>query len=242
MGVAARTTMEVNRPGKVASTTATIIDRAGIVISAIALVVAIIGAIYSLWLAVGWSNQPFLGAMTSRNLVVNGTTPLQVDTWPGVQAGLRPYDKILTVDNTSFDGQTDPGPKLNQLLATIPTGMSIPVEIFRAATTGSLTMGCPQSTIEMVTAEGATCKFSVILQKMPTGDFLFQFGIGFGTAVVLLVLGAVLWLLRRRQPLVRWLVVVCAAGSYAIIGRFEIVTTFQTGLYWSLAVCLLAGA
>ncbi len=131
MSVAARTTMEIKKPGKVASTAATMINRAGIVFSALVLVAAVIGVIYNLWLAIGWYNQPFLGVMTSRTLVVNGTSPLQSGTWPGLEAGLRPYDQILAVNNMSFEGQTDPGPKLNQLLATIPTGMSFPVKVFR---------------------------------------------------------------------------------------------------------------
>ncbi len=179
--------------------------------------------------------------MTSRTLVVNGTSPLQSGTWPGLEAGLRPYDQILAVNNMSFEGQTDPGPKLNQLLATIPTGMSVPVKVFRLATAGSLTMGCPQSRVELVTSEGVRCNYSVILQRVPLSDFLFQFGVGFVCAIVLLILGTLLWLVRRRQPMVRWLVVICGIAAYAIVGRFEIVSTFQTGLYWSLAICLLAG-
>src|SRR5258706_896133 len=242
MSVAARTTMEIKKPGKVASTAATMINRAGIVFSALVLVAVVIGVIYNLWLANGWYNQPFLGVMTSRTLVVNGTSPLQSGTWPGLEAGLRPYDQILAVNNMSFEGQTDPGPKLNQLLATIPTGMSVPVKVFRLATAGSLTMGCPQSRVELVTSEGVRCNYSVILQRVPLSDFLFQFGVGFVCAIVLLILGTLLWLVRRRQPMVRWLVVICGIAAYAIVGRFEIVSTFQTGLYWSLAICLLAGA
>jgi signal transduction histidine kinase len=242
MSVAARTTVELQKPGNFGSAAVSMVDRAGIIISGLSLVAATIGVIYGLWLAIGWYNQPFLGVMTSHSLVVNGTTPLQSGTWPGLVAGLRPYDKILAVNDTNFEGLTDPGPALNQAIATIPTGMTTNVKIFRPASgTKSLTMGCPQSGIELVTPDGATCNYKVIIQHFPLNDFLFQFGIGFVCAILLLIFGLALWLVRRRQPMVRWLVLLCAAGAYTVVGRFEIVTTFQTGLFWSLAVCVVSG-
>src|ERR1044071_6861664 len=107
MSVAARTTMEIQKPGKLGSATATMTDQAGIIISAVALIAAAVGVIYGLVLAIGWYNQPFLGVMTSHTLVVNGTTPLQSGTWPGLQSGLRPYDKILAINDTNFENLTE---------------------------------------------------------------------------------------------------------------------------------------
>src|SRR5436190_7685972 len=107
MSVAARTTVEI--PNRRSGLGLAFWDRLGIALSGLALVVGTVAVLYTLVLGINWYSQPFLGAMTSSTLVVNGTRPLGSETWNGLQAGLRPNDRILNLDGVQFDGTENPG-------------------------------------------------------------------------------------------------------------------------------------
>src|SRR4051794_17761595 len=101
MSIAARSTSEIELPGKSGSTTASLTNRAGILLTGAVLVIAAIGLIYYASLAITWYNHPFLGLLTSNNLVVLGTRPLENGSWPGLEAGLKQYDRILRLESST---------------------------------------------------------------------------------------------------------------------------------------------
>jgi signal transduction histidine kinase len=237
MSVAGRTSVEANVTRRRSGVSLALLDRLGIALAGLGLVAGIVAVVYAVVLGINWYSQPFLGAMTSSTLVVNGTRPLGSENWTGLAAGLKTNDQILKLDDVSFAGVDSPGRLFNQELAQRRFGQEVTVEVFRL---GRVRVTRPECT--NYTAEGSTCAYTYRLIQFPFGDFLIQFGIGFAVAVILLVIGAVLFALRRHQPVARLSTAMCAALAYVAMGRFDLVTTYQGTLEWVFAVCVLAGA
>src|SRR5206468_4199892 len=162
---------------------------------------------------INWYSEPFLGVMTSSTLIVNGTRPLGGENWPGLAAGLNTNDQILKLDDVSFAGVDNPGGLLNQELGKRRFGQEVTVEVFRPT---KQRVPSPECTV--YTSDGATCAYTYRLEQFPFGDFLIQFGLGFAVAVILLVIGGVLWALRRHQPAARLGTAMCAALAYVAMG------------------------
>ncbi|HLY28965.1 MAG TPA: GAF domain-containing protein [Aggregatilineales bacterium] len=231
--------MEIEVPTRARSSLSLLLDKIGSVLSGLSLVAAALGLIYCLILALGWYNQPFLGVMTSHSLTVGTTQPLTDEKWPGLLAGLQAGDQILALDKTSFENLADPGPALDSALAADTTGQLVTVRIFRPAQPNRLQINCPG--FESATAEGIICNYQLRLVHFPLADFAFQFGIGLLVALVILVMGATLWVLRRAQPNARLVTALCAAGAMTILGRFELLSTYRTALLFAAATCFLSG-
>src|SRR5579859_5110183 len=87
------------------SSTTDSVDLFGLGLAVLVLIVAGISLVYLLVLAFNWYNAPFLGAIITDSLTVNGNDhPLTSANWNGFQAGLRDNDQIVGI--TSQDGQT----------------------------------------------------------------------------------------------------------------------------------------
>ncbi|MEP7288095.1 MAG: GAF domain-containing protein [Chloroflexota bacterium] len=182
--------------------------------------------------------------MTTNTLSVGMARPLQSESWSGLKAGLRVNDQILQMhsethltEDVVFDGSVS---LLNGAMARLTPGELVTVQVLRPANGKSLTPSC--ANFESVTADGVVCNYSFRVVQMPLPDFLLQFGVGFIVALILLAIGGVTLILRWWQSTPRLIAVICAAGAFAVVGRFELLTTFQMVLPWSLVVCVLAGA
>ncbi len=236
MSVAARTTVEPEVAARRTGLVLAFWERVGIALSGFALVLGIAGVLYAAVVGVNWYKQPFLGAMTSNTLIVNGTRPLSGERWPGLESGLKPNDRILSIDDVSFEEAANPGALFNQTLANRRTGQEIRVQIFRPSK-----LRVPRAECSVYTPDGAYCTYTFRLVQMPVVDFLIQYGIGLVVAVILLVIGVVVWMLRRHQTAARLTAVMCAALAYIAIGRFNLASSFQGTLMWIAAVCVLGG-
>src|SRR5215831_18256409 len=183
MTVAARTTNEaelsVQRRSLQQSATW---DSAGIALSGIALLVGLLLVLYSLIPALQWYNTPFPGIVTSYSLIVTGTRGLTTGSWMGLDAGLKPNDRLikLTYDGTSgpvdvkFDSNVD---LYNQTLAHLRFGQQVTIQVLRPERSKIPRPECPA-----YTSTGTLCNYTFRLDRVPLGDFLIQYGIGFGTA------------------------------------------------------------
>src|SRR5258708_16027476 len=244
MSVAARTTAEVEIARQGEHAAASTFERASVMLTGAALVASTLGLLVTLVLALIWFNHPFLGVLTSNTLVVTTARPLDQGSWAGLNAGLRPFDRILRIhgersvpDFVELDGKSDAVALYDNALKQLTVGELTTIQVFRALPPNTLDPHCPTVS---VTSDGAICTFSFRVFQMPTDDFLVQFGIGFAVALVMLGIGAAVWLLRRHQANARLVSVLCAAATFVVIGRFDQSTTFQLGLWWALAVCVLS--
>jgi hypothetical protein len=140
----------------------------------------------------------------------------------------------LGIDDVSFRGVDNPGALFNQTLASRRTGQEIKVQVFRPSK-----LRMPRAECNVYTPEGAYCTYTFRLVQMPVVDFLIQYGIGLIVAVILLVIGVLVWTFRRHQTAARLTGVMCAALAYIAIGRFNLASSFQ-GTLMIAAVCVLA--
>src|SRR5258708_14372053 len=218
MSVAAQTSMDIDVPENTRSGLDSIAGAVGIALSGVLLAVAIVGVVYTLLLGSRWYNEPFLGVFTSHTLVVSSIRPISGEAWTGIAAGLRTDDKILAVNDVSFEDVADPGPLFNNTLASLQNGDTVKVKIFRQVSSITTTATCPGA--ETVFG-GANCVYSVPLQHVPLPDFVFEFGIGFVVAVILLAIGALLRIVRRRQPSARLVTIPSAAPPLVVRGPID---------------------
>jgi hypothetical protein len=238
MGVAARTTSEVEISGRRKILSDSFWDRVGLGLTIVAMVSAIVLVLYCTILAIQWYNQPFFGALTSDRLMVNGTRPLGNENWTGLVGGLLPYDKIQKISDknasVTFTDENGSARQLNEFLSRIDTGTLVTVEVYRPGPFKTFPQGCRN-----ISAQGATCTYQFrVLGKMPIVDFLAQFGIALLVSIALLVMGGAMWVLRRNSIAGRLLIDICAMGAIAVMGRFESVTTFMLIPVWILSICI----
>jgi signal transduction histidine kinase len=237
MNVAARTTTEIDMPDRRRGLSALTWERVQVGIAGAALLIGALAVLLALYLAISWYNRPFLGVMISpqvSKLTINDMTPLGGENWTGLQAGLRPDDRILKLDDISFENVSNPERLLTQALSERRFGQEITLQVFREV---QYRISRPRQ-CAVSTAEGATCNYTYRLMQMPVADFVAQFGVGFVVALVILGIGALLWFLRRHLPAARSTSILCGALAIIIIGRFELVTTYQTTLLFVLAACI----
>src|SRR5579864_1911554 len=115
-----------------------VVDLIALGLALLVLVIASVSIAYLFVLAVNWYNTPFLGALITDTLAVNGNAhPLTSADWNGFQAGLRDGDQIVSIkaqngQTLNFDpNATDIGQQLNTFLASLSHGQIVQVEIQR---------------------------------------------------------------------------------------------------------------
>jgi signal transduction histidine kinase len=202
--------------------------------ASLALLVAIGAAVLGLLWAVQWYNHPFAGAIMYRTGTVIGARPLAGGTWAALEAGVKPGDRLLSIDDRVVLG-ANAGQALNAYLATLPFGHVARVEVLRDFRDASaLAPECAE-----ITGGIAQCTFSVRLDQFPFADWLGYFGISFFVAVCFIGLSIWLWLKHRHIEAIRALIVTLAAGVLIAIGRFEIGSTymFEVPMKIGLALC-----
>jgi signal transduction histidine kinase len=216
-------------------------DRLETILTAVAMVSAALGVVYGLALAIRWYNQPFLGLLTSEQLVVSDTRPVGDNLWQGFNAGIQPRDQILKLEELTgekrsftFKDVPNPGAVLNEALSTMHIGQNVSIEIFRPSK-----LYVPKVECSLYTSQGAQCTYPVQLLQIPFNDLFVQYIIGLLVAVVLLVIGGLIFRLRRHQSAPRLVTCLCAAMAYSVVGRFEMLTTYRTTIPWLFAMCMV---
>lgn len=241
MSVIAQTKSEIELPAQ-RQWTGQILGRVTTTLIAATLLLAAAAIVVGLGFALSWYNHPFIGAFTNSNLIVERIQPFAAEGWAGYNAGIRHNDRFLSIasdisiqEPVVLDGIADAANKLNQALSRLTTGENVTVEVFRLSNTND---GVP----DCAATNEATCSFKFTVAQIPLVDFLIHFGIPFLLAVILVIIGVIIWVLRRHQLSGRLLTLICGAGALMLMSRFDLITTYQMGLFWSLGVGLLSGS
>src|SRR5262249_52770399 len=112
-------------------------ERIGMVLAALGTVVAVAAAIFYLVLALNWHSQPFIGAMLTHTMTVDGSLPLTAGTWAGLKAGLQRGDQIVGVNGTALPGDYDAASQeYETLIRSLTDGQTIKIEFERPAPNG----------------------------------------------------------------------------------------------------------
>ncbi|MDX1991013.1 MAG: GAF domain-containing protein [bacterium] len=221
--------------------------RVGVLLLAAVVTIGLV--IYSLVLAVGWVNRPFLGVMLTHQISVNGGQPSGDEGWPGLSAGLLRGDRILQINSTEITNQDALDEAMRafagserQYITVIferpaPGGV-IPMMAVEETENATL-VNCPASDIDMQ-REVALCRVTYTQAPFPTRDLIAFFITPFVSGVAVLVIGLLLLALRGRQPEAFLPIIGCFLLTLFMTGIFDGSTTHETGVMW-LSACVILG-
>jgi signal transduction histidine kinase len=196
-------------------------------------------------LALNWRQIPFIGAMFTPLLVVDGSQSLSAAPWPGLEAGLRRLDRIVAInDDVLYDPQTDSASdyviiheRYFAALAKLAPGAVITVEFERPAVAGQV--DCPANSQPAALGD---CRISYTVGELPLIDFIGFFVVPFITAVMTWGIGAAILVLRPNQPAARLISVLTFALAVLLAGLFDIDVTHAYLPFWLIATVILGGS
>jgi signal transduction histidine kinase len=219
-------------------------QRSAMIITVTAAVVAVAAMILYLVLALNWSKQPFMGALMSRTLVIDGSQPTQTGTWPGLVAGLERLDRITSINGQKLSANPTDYETAYQAFLAISSRFHpnrvIRIEFERPARNGVVTT-TRSVRCEAVVNGIAPCAVSLPLRSFPVTDFVALFVIPYASGLLLLVAGLVLLRMRSSQPTALLVSTLCFSQSIFIAGLFDQNTTRLLIPLWIFATVMSGG-
>ncbi|MBK8022453.1 MAG: hypothetical protein IPK19_13755 [Chloroflexi bacterium] len=220
-------------------------DRTGVILLWATVLIAIITAVLALLNAVNWTGQPFLGAVTTRTLVVDSTAPIDLSTWPGLSAGLQTGDRLTAINEIRLvptgDPTSDSARTLNDVLGALAVGDRVTVEFLRPTTAGVTRMNSTEVCADPVD-ELAPCTLSAVLERFPESDFLALFLIPFVSGIIALIIGIALMVARSRVLEVRLGAAFILMYSIFATAFFDLNTTQQLTRLWLIGTVLMGSS
>ncbi len=156
--------------------------------------------------------QPFLGGFVEHTLLFNDYGAAGPNQLPAFAAGAQPGDPLLRVDGARVDSASDIAAVLSRKLV----GDSI-----------TLTLG---------PAGAAERDITVPLTVFPAREFMALFAVPYFVGLVYLVIGLVVFWLRRHEVAGRAFVLFCTAAAVGLGGILDLYTTHWFTWAWTLAV------
>ena len=151
-------------------------------------------AVVALLQGIGATRQVFPGFFFHKNGTV---AALQRGAWEGPSAGMRPGDLVIAVNGVALENGDD----LRHFLAAHPPGTRAEFEVRRRNS-------------------AETLRVSVRLRHLTTGDILATFVLPYGIGVIYLLLGAVIFFVKRTY-------VAALAMSVCVVASIYHMTTFD---------------
>ena len=211
--------------------------RLGVALTATIGSVAIVSCVIYLALALGWFNRPFLGAMVSRSLVVDGALPVSRVAWPGLQAGLQRLDHIIAINGQpladSPQNYDQAVSNYHQIMSALPPGSTVTID-FNRLSEGDIE--CPG-----VASRIGDCRISYRLSTfgfVPLSGFFIA---PYVTGLISLFVGFAVLRLRPHQPVARLVSRVALLLALLMVGLFDISSTHTLIPLW-LVVTIALGA
>ncbi len=206
-------------------------------------VVVVLAAVLYLAQAFQWRGQPFIGALVTRTLTVDGSLPVnELASWSGLSVGLQRGDHITAINGTTFSTDYEQADaEFAALLSTLKLGDTVSVSFERLMVDGE---------VEQVGAEVcgavengiASCTVSFPLTAFPGADFLADFVVPYLSGIVSIAIGILLIVLRPYKPTAQVIAVVCLMIGIFSAGMFDLNTTFSMTPFWIIATSLGGGA
>ncbi|HVU10815.1 MAG TPA: hypothetical protein VHD90_06030, partial [Phototrophicaceae bacterium] len=174
-------------------------ERIGMLLAALGTVVAVAAAIFYLVLALNWRGQPFIGAMLTHTMTIDGSLPLSAGTWTGLKAGLQRGDQIVGVNGAALPSDFDAASQeYETLIRSLTVGQTIKIDFERPAPDGTVKLNHAE-VCGAVTDGFARCEVSFILTSYPDLDFLASFIVPFVSGLITLGIGIAILMLRKRS-------------------------------------------
>ncbi|MBL8156794.1 MAG: hypothetical protein JNM70_21635, partial [Anaerolineae bacterium] len=151
-----------------------------VILAAVVLVVYLLAAI-------AWSNRPFLGAMLTPYLAVDGSRSITAGAWEAVNAGLDRLDLVTAINGQALFDQPGDYAAAQQRFMTILSGLEpgrrVEVAFIRAE--GSPP---PEADCRPLADSSLECRISFALQTLPNSDLLTYFVLPFVSGLIALVI------------------------------------------------------
>ena len=162
-------------------------------------------------LAFRWLRQPFLGAFVEQTLVFNNVGATDAQPWPAFAAGVQPGDLLQAIDGTHVaDAAT-----IGALLSLKAPGQSVTLSLLKGA-----------GTVDIV----------VPLTGFPAQSFITLFVVPYFVGLVYIMIGLLVYWLRRSEPAGRAFALFCATAAVGLGGLFDLYTTHWFTWAWTLAI------
>ncbi|MCK6577932.1 MAG: GAF domain-containing protein [Anaerolineae bacterium] len=212
-------------------------DRVGVILLWANVVVAVVVAALALINALNWSGQPFLGALTTRSLVVDSTLPADSAIWSTLSAGLQTGDRLISLNGVPL--ATGEGrPALNDLLKALAVGDQVVVEFDRPVLSGAVRINSAEDCADPVDGL-ARCTLTAALGTFPGADFAMLFFVPYLSGVIALFVGTALLMLRGRALEVRLGASVILMFSVLGTAFFDLNTSQQLTRLWIMGGTLM---
>lgn len=209
-------------------------DRKSLLVAIAVGSVAITALVLYLFLAVQWSQRPFIGALLTPALVVDNPRPVEHGTWSALAAGLTSGDRIVSLNDVSLDFDTVEArtAAFQAALAGFAPGDIVRVGFVRPLEGGesALLQGCAPATDGI-----ALCTAEVTVSVFPPGDFFARFVIPFVSAGLLVAAGLTLLRLRAHQTTALIVAILCFLQAVFAAGLFDQSTSQLLVPLWILA-------
>jgi signal transduction histidine kinase len=176
-------------------------------------------------LAFQWHSQPFIGALLSNTLVVNGATPIAATHWSALEAGIQQKDMVVTLNGEDlgtlgrdFAGARE---KLNAFLASAEHGAPVRLDVLR----GDTLLG-----------------FDFTLDRFSDGDFLIFFFVPYFSALIVVAVGLIFLIYRRHILGALTSATLCFSVAVLMAGFFDAGTSQAFTRFWMLMTALIGGS
>lgn len=168
--------------------------------------------------ALQWRERPFMGAMVTHTLMVDGTLSLSDTVWPAQAAGLARGDHIVALNEQRLAPQpTDYAAALasfHRIMAAHPTDQPLTIDFIRTA-------GQPCSASA---PDEGVCRITLQPISLPVVDFIGLFIAPYLTGLISLIIGVAILALRPHQPTALLVSAITFFYALALSGMFDINT------------------
>ena len=181
--------------------------------------IAVLVFLAALFLANDWLKHPFIGGFFEQTLVLNGVDTTEAGKhWALYEQGFGLRDQLLSVDDHQISNADD----LRTVLGAHKAGDTVPVTI--------------------LPFEGTERTVQVTLQAFPRGDLISYFLLPACLSLIFLIISLWIFGLRRTEPAGRAFSVMTSSLAIVIGSLFDLYTSHQFTLLWTMAAALSAGA
>ena len=185
-------------------------------------------------LGMEWRSRPFMGITVNQNMVVNSAQPNSTEAWTGKDAGLRPGDRLLTINGEPI---ADSAPNLPGDLRTydaILAGYDVGDTVTVTFTYDTIRFPDERQAGITCTASGTInlCEVSFELIALPDGDLLALFIAPFLSGIIVLLIAFAMIYFRGQEAHAFTPILLFITTAIFMGGIFDVGTTHQLTSLW----------
>lgn len=217
-------------------------DRVGLTIAVAVAAIAIVTALVTLVLAFQWRAQPFVGALYTHSLTIDGAQPAREGAWTGLDQGLQRLDHFTHVGSTILSetpGDTAAAlSRFDAAVRALQPGDTLSLRFDRPMAPGA--EADQGSAICGPVSDGvASCMLDIQLGSFPNEDFVASFLLPYASGIIVLGLGLLLLRYRYHQTTAQLISLNCFFQSMVLTSLFDLNTTHAITPLWLVSCAML---